>query len=152
VAGADQGPLRVDRTKGGPLPDFSAARSPKEGFPGNGSRTAAITVSAGGAAPVSVRFMAPVLSGLRGEFGWKERGRHKQGSGLPFEILLQTTEGQTAGRRPLPGGNAGAQLKHQAAQHLFALGRPRVLPEVGDFTQGCQVKSTEGLLLHVILE
>src|SRR6266511_1060598 len=69
-----------------------------------------------------------------------------------FEILLQTTESQTAGRRPLPGGSSGTELKHQAAQHLLALGRPRVLPVILDFSQGCQVKSTAGLLLHVVIQ
>src|SRR5262249_52167970 len=69
-----------------------------------------------------------------------------------LEILLQTTKGQTAGRRPLPGGSAGAQFEHQAAQHFFARGRPGILPEIGDFTQGGHIKSTESLFLHVIME
>src|SRR4051794_4314607 len=56
-------------------------------------------------------------------------------------------------RRPLQGSSAGAQFKEQAGRHGSAPTRlDHILPEVGDVAVRRQVKSTEGLLLHVILQ
>src|SRR5262245_14728733 len=54
------------------------------------------------------------------------------------------------GRRPLPGGIAGAQFKQQDNHHGSAFWRGT--RQLRDLTQGHQVKSTEGLFLDVIVK
>src|SRR5262249_162483 len=75
-----------------------------------------------------------------------------------LEVMMQwsgwasATESQTARRRPLPGGVAGAQLKHPATDISLALGNYDILAAIRNVAQGCQVKSGKGLFSRVIMK
>src|SRR5262249_6509074 len=75
-----------------------------------------------------------------------------------LEVIMQwsgraaSAESQTAGRRPLPRGIAGAQLKHPATDISLALGNDDILPAIRNFAQGCQVKSSKGHFPRVVMK
>src|SRR5262245_6026122 len=74
---------------------------------------------------------------------------------LRLEVMFQlrtATEGQLAGRRPLPGSSPGAQLEHPAGHEFSALGNRDILAAIAHLTQAHQVKARESLLLQVIMQ
>src|SRR5262245_14999278 len=67
-----------------------------------------------------------------------------------LEILLDANG--TAGKRSLPGRNAGAQFKDHATQQSSTLGRRIVTLVIRDLPQGRHVKATKDLFLPVVME